>query len=116
MAVYRPMTTLVGVGCDRTSFRTIQHRLDEPTRLSLGMVASLQCQLLFHLARYCTPHRRQRMARDNGAFRVKIPSVVLKRWNLLELSGNTRRLLPLMKNGRASLSRVDERLVGMQNG
>ena len=94
MAVYRPMTTLVGVGCDRTSFRTVQHRLDEPTRSSLGMVASLQCQLLFHLARYCTPHRRQRMARDNGAFRVKLPSVVLKRWNLLELSGNTRRLLP----------------------
>ena len=27
------------------------HRLDEPTRLSLGMVASPQSPLLFHLAR-----------------------------------------------------------------
>jgi hypothetical protein len=27
------------------------HRLDEPTRLSLGMVASLQSPLPFHLAR-----------------------------------------------------------------
>jgi hypothetical protein len=28
-----------------------QHRLDEPTKLSLGMVASLQSPLPFHLAR-----------------------------------------------------------------
>jgi hypothetical protein len=31
-------------------FRAPDHRLDEPTRLSLGMVASLQSPLPFHLA------------------------------------------------------------------
>jgi hypothetical protein len=33
------------------SSRARDHRLDEPTKLSLGMVASLQSPLPFHLAR-----------------------------------------------------------------
>jgi len=32
-------------------FRALQHRFDEPTRLSLGMVASLQSPLPFHPAK-----------------------------------------------------------------
>src|ERR1022692_887719 len=35
----------------KANFRAQQHRLDEPTKLSLGMVASLQSPLLFRLAR-----------------------------------------------------------------
>src|ERR1017187_427497 len=35
----------------KANFRAQQHRLDEPTKLSLGMVASLQSPLPFHLAR-----------------------------------------------------------------
>ena len=34
----------------KANFRAQPHRLDEPTKLSLGMVASLQSPLLFHLA------------------------------------------------------------------
>ena len=35
----------------KANFRAQQHRLDEPTKLSLGMVASLQSPLPFYLAR-----------------------------------------------------------------
>jgi hypothetical protein len=34
----------------KANFRAQRHRFDEPTKLSLGMVASLQSPLLFHLA------------------------------------------------------------------
>jgi hypothetical protein len=34
----------------KTNFRAQQHRFDEPTRLSLGVVASLQSPLPFYLA------------------------------------------------------------------
>jgi hypothetical protein len=48
MRVYRSDVVL-GRAQKRTSLRS-DHRLDEPTRLSLGMVASQQCPLPFHLA------------------------------------------------------------------
>ena len=35
----------------KANFRAPKHRLDEPTKLSLGMVASLQSPLPFHLAK-----------------------------------------------------------------
>src|SRR5580658_2427861 len=35
----------------KTNFRAREHRLDEPARLSLGMVASLQSPLPFHPAK-----------------------------------------------------------------
>ena len=42
MRVYRPMTSSVSVQRGRRTSRAAEHRLDEPARLSLGMVASLQ--------------------------------------------------------------------------
>jgi hypothetical protein len=53
MGVYRPMS-LVGVSKqrERIHFRAATHRLDEPTRLSLGVVASLHSPLPFHLMAY----------------------------------------------------------------
>src|ERR1035438_6106415 len=38
-------------GARKTNFRAREHRLDEPARLSLGMVASLQSPLPFHPAK-----------------------------------------------------------------
>src|SRR6266705_2728744 len=40
--------------------RRCSDRLHEPTKLSLGMVASLQSLLLFHLQNHCTSHRDRR--------------------------------------------------------
>jgi len=42
MRVYRPMTSSVSVQRERRTSRAAKHRLDEPARLSLSMVASLQ--------------------------------------------------------------------------
>jgi len=43
-----PMVVMAGRGCPT---RPLVHRQDEPTRLSLGMVASQQSPLPFHLVR-----------------------------------------------------------------
>ena len=40
MRVYRPMTSSVSVQRERRTFRAREHRLDEPSGLSLSMVAS----------------------------------------------------------------------------
>ena len=44
------MTSSVSVQRERRTFRAAEHRLDEPSGLSLSMVASLQCPLPFHMA------------------------------------------------------------------
>jgi hypothetical protein len=49
MRVYR--SDVVLGRARKANFRAPQHRLDEPARLSLGMVASLQSPLPFHPAR-----------------------------------------------------------------
>jgi len=49
MTVYRPMTPSRQCAAREKSLRAARHRLDEPTRLSLGMVASLQSPPPFHL-------------------------------------------------------------------
>jgi len=49
MGVYR--SDVFWGGARRLIFRARLHRLDEPTGLSLGMVASLQSLLPFHPAR-----------------------------------------------------------------
>ena len=52
MGVYRPMTvSLTGTQRENMSSRAASHRLDEPTGLSLSMVASLHCPLPFHLTK-----------------------------------------------------------------
>jgi hypothetical protein len=48
IGVYR--SDVVGEGARKVNLRAPSHRLDEPTRLSLGMVASQQSPLPFHLA------------------------------------------------------------------
>src|SRR5579863_3371689 len=51
IGVYRPMTFLVvSVQRERIGSRAAKHRLDEPARLSLSMVASLQSLPPFHPA------------------------------------------------------------------
>ena len=52
MGVYRPMAFCRSTQRERISSRAAKHRLDEPTRLSLGVVASLQSPLPFHLMEY----------------------------------------------------------------
>ena len=42
MGVYRPMTSLLYRAARENASRAARHRLDEPARLSLSMVASLQ--------------------------------------------------------------------------
>ena len=51
MRVYRPMTFFRLGKRESVNSRAAKHRPDEPARLSLGMVASRQCPLLFHLAK-----------------------------------------------------------------
>ena len=50
MGVYRPMTFSVNVQRGRRTSRAAEHRLDEPSGLSLSMVASLQSLPPFHPA------------------------------------------------------------------
>ena len=51
MGVYRPMTVSTEYKRERINSRAAEHRLDEPARLSLSMVASLDCPLPFRLAK-----------------------------------------------------------------
>jgi hypothetical protein len=44
----------VSKAAQETDSHAADHRLDEPTRLSLSMVASLQCPLPFHPASHCS--------------------------------------------------------------
>jgi hypothetical protein len=54
IGVYRPMGVSASLQRERLKSRAAKHRLDEPTGISLGMVASPQCPLPFRPADHCS--------------------------------------------------------------